>query len=199
MHTRRGFVVVAAIAAMFVSVACSGSSPGRATPATDSVTVDAVTLKQLNDGQHAFQLSLLAGNRLDRAGYDRLAGAYQQCIAEAGASFGEGSMQSAFGTYNFEIFMPVGTEAAAAACASEYWEPLGSLWSMSHMPTKEQIQAGNNALGDCLRRAGAAFAPERPTVDDFRRFNGTGRPSDTFLACVRTVSQQLKLPNFSGG
>jgi hypothetical protein len=187
------------ITVVIVGAACSGSSPGQVTPTIDAVTVDAATLKQLNDGQHAFQLSLTGRGRFDRSSYDRLAHAYEQCITEAGGSLGE-SMQTAYGTYNFDVFEPVGTQAAVDVCRKEYWQPLGPLWSLTHGPTREQIQAGNDALGECLRQAGIPFAPEHPSLDDFHRLNGqSGRPSTVFAECVIAVDRDLKMPGFAGG
>lgn len=182
------------------TLACSGSSPGRATPAGESIQIPAATIEQLDDGEHAFQLSILSGDRLTRGAYDRLASAYTQCIAEAGAALSDESMVDVAGNYFFVVQWPIGTEAAVGRCDREYWQPLGPLWSLSHSPTREQIQAGNDALGQCLRSAGVDFPSEHPSRSDFRQLDDAqGHPRGQFLQCVERVSKQLKLPGFAGG
>lgn len=164
------------------------------------VAVDSVTLKSLDDGQHLFQESLLNGNMFDRAGYEQLAATYQQCLNDAGADLSEGSMQTAYGTYHFEISYANDSAAGVAACTREFWEPLGPLWSRFHVASRDQIQEGNDALGRCLRAAGEDFPHEHPTLEDFHRFNEEGgRYGASFFECTRTVGRELKLPNFAGG
>jgi hypothetical protein len=192
--------VIFTASTLATNVACSGSSPGPATPQADEAVVDVATLKGLNDGAHAFQLSLVTKGRFDRSSYERLAATYQQCITEAGGELTEGSMQTAYGTYHFEIAYPTNVEVKVVNCTAEYWEPLGPLWSLSHSASREQIQAGNDALGECLRQAGEDFPSLHPTLDDFHRFTASaGTVPTTFLECTRAVGQQLKLPNFAGG
>lgn len=192
-----GTVLAAWVAFAMVSVsACASSGSEQAEVA--GVPIDDVTKRELEDDGRDFQHSLSEDGVLTRAEYDQLAQTYRQCVLEAGGDFSQGTMETAFGTYHFEVFFPEAIGPAVERCAVDYWQPLGPLWSLSHQPTQDQIQAANDSLGACLRRRGVDFPYEHPSGEQLSALFG-GDVSRSMLDCVGEVEVEHGMPNFSGG
>lgn len=185
---------------LVLCVSCSASEAGPETPPADAITVGESTINEMRSGGLEFQLSLAEDRTLDRVEYERLALALRECVGEAGAELTDGTMETAYGTFSFEFRSASASgHAAVQGCIRQYWEPLGPAWSVQHQPSREQIQQANDALGDCLRRAGEDFPSLHPTLEDIQRFAGGSPPPMSFLLCSQEVSRELKMPNFAGG
>lgn len=182
-----------------IQVACADAQTGPATPTPAFVLVDNGTRQDLSARGLHFQQSLAVDGRLDQPEYDRLVHAYRQCVNEGGAAFTEESGPTSHGTFHIVIHAPAGTEPLVHACTDEFWEPLGPLWSLGHQPSRQQIQAANVALGECLRRAGEDFPYENPSEDDFQRFHGGNILGESMLKCSQEVGRDHGMPGFAGG
>jgi hypothetical protein len=184
---------------LLVATACTATEPRQVTPDQDSIDVDGPTADELRRTPRELQSLLASDGRIDRAEYDRLVQAYRQCVNEAGASFSEDSMETAYGTFHIVIRIPPGLNDGVQRCTEEFWDPLGPLWSHGHQLSQDQIRAANEALGECLRASGEDFPYAHPTLDDFHRFHGGNILQPSMLKCSREVGTKMRIPGFAGG
>lgn len=188
----------AAVVPILLSVGCGSASEedSAVTARIPPAEVDAGIIEILRDGEKDLQLALVEDDKeLSWPEYNQLFYTLQQCVNDRGGEVRELQLLAG-GTYFFSVHTPPGS--TATSCLSEFWQPLGALWSFSHQPPVDLFLAANRTLADCLREGGVDIRlqdEQQPRAEDFQRLGG---PADwfqePFVSCTALVAETYSLP-----
>ncbi len=156
-----------------------------------AMSVDPATLALIRTQAKELQLGVVDDGILTFPEYERLFLGLQECLSKDGSQLEE-VMLDAGGVYRFAVLSPPGADPSA--CLFENWEPLGPEWSLRHPPPATLLSAANEALAQCLRRAGVDIPAKKPGAADFQRLGGLETwLTQPYAGCSAQVSEEFGL------